>query len=269
VTTDATGPSRLSVLAGAGHADRRSDDLVSGARTRTAQAITIAARAYAEAHGADTESDGAWSGQHPGQGNAAVRWSVTWRAAVAATLALGLVVAVVALRSMSGAPEVLVTTGDPAAPPTSGTAANPHGATTVDPAEVTVHVVGAVLAPGVVVIPAGSRAVDALRAAGGAAPDADLATVNLARSLTDGEQLVVPVVGQDAASGESTGDQPIDVNRADADALEELPRIGPVLAERIVAWRTAHGPFSSVDELGDVPGIGPALLAALDGLVRV
>jgi len=134
---------------------------------------------------------------------------------------------------------------------------------------VTVHVVGAVLAPGVVVIPAGSRAVDALRAAGGAAPDADLATVNLARSLTDGEQLVVPVVGQDAASGESTGDQPIDVNRADADALEELPRIGPVLAERIVAWRTAHGPFSSVDELGDVPGIGPALLAALDGLVRV
>ena len=266
MTTDSTGQSRLSALAGSGPVRRPPDDLVSGARTRTAQAITIASRAYAGTHGPRTEPGEAWPDQPPGP---TARWSVTWRAAVAATVVLVVLVAVVVLRSVSGAPEVLVSTADPAVAPTNGSTAGGHDATAAEAADLTVHVVGAVLAPGVVVIPAGSRAVDALHAAGGAAPDADLATVNLARPMVDGEQLVVPVLGQSAASGEQSGDQPIDVNRAEADVLEELPRIGPVLAERIVAWRTANGPFSSVDELGDVPGIGPALLAALDGLVRV
>ena len=138
----------------------------------------------------------------------------------------------------------------------------------------TVHVVGAVVAPGVVSLPPGARAVDAVRAAGGATPEADLDRVNLARVLSDGEQVVVPLVGGPGSSGATGGaaapaDAVLDLNAADAAALEALPRIGPVLAERIVTWRTAHGRFSSVDELGEVPGIGPSLLAALDGLVRV
>ncbi len=98
-------------------------------------------------------------------------------------------------------------------------------------------------------------------------PDADLAGLNLARVLTDGEQVVVPGPG-DAADGAARAPG-VDLNRADAAALDALPGIGPVLAERIVSWRSAHGRFSTVDELAEVAGIGPALMAGLRELVRV
>lgn len=141
--------------------------------------------------------------------------------------------------------------------------------------DVVVHVVGAVAAPGLVTVPEGSRVADALSAAGDATPDADLAGVNLAREVVDGEQIVVPRPGEAvvAAPGPATGggtpDGPVDLNAADEAALDGLSGIGPVLAARIVEWREANGPFTSVEELGEVSGIGDALLARLRDQVKV
>ncbi|QDW64757.1 ComEA family DNA-binding protein [Oerskovia sp. KBS0722] len=141
--------------------------------------------------------------------------------------------------------------------------------------DVVVHVVGAVAAPGLVTVPEGSRVADALTAAGGATPDADLAGVNLAREVVDGEQIVVPRPGEAVvaapgpATGGGTSDGPVDLNAADAAALDGLSGIGPVLAARIVEWREANGPFTTVEELGEVSGIGDALLARLRDQVKV
>lgn len=137
-----------------------------------------------------------------------------------------------------------------------------------------VHVAGAVRAPGLYALPADARAVDAVAAAGGFAPDAERAAVNLARPVVDGEQILVPVVGAapappgGAASGPS-GDAVVDLNTADASALEELPGIGPALAERILSWREENGRFASVEDLLAVPGIGEKLLEGLRAEVRV
>lgn len=126
-----------------------------------------------------------------------------------------------------------------------------------DPA-VIVHVSGSVAKPGLVSLPASARVADAVAAAGGATADADLAAINLADLLRDGDHLVVPAIGEasEAASG-------IDLNRSTADQLAGLHGIGPVLAERIVAFREEHGPFETVEDLLDVPGIGEAKLAML------
>ncbi|WP_432494404.1 helix-hairpin-helix domain-containing protein [Kineococcus auxinigenes] len=145
---------------------------------------------------------------------------------------------------------------------------------------VVVHVVGRVLTPGLVTLPAGSRVADALTAAGGAAPEADLAALNLARPLTDGEQVLVPAPGEapapvpaspgaaaGAAAGAAVG--PLDLNTAGAEQLDALPGVGEVLAARIVAWRQANGRFTSVEDLGEVQGIGPKLLDGVRDLVRV
>lgn len=169
------------------------------------------------------------------------------------------------------------------------------GSAAADSQEITVHVAGAVAAPGVVVLPSGSRVVDALEAAGGAAADADTDQLNLARLLVDGEQVRVPRVGEDAsqwaagagsttASGTgsggagSAGGSPgssgggaatglININTAGASELETLPGIGPATAQKIVDFRESNGPFSSVDDLLDVPGIGDAKLEAVRDLV--
>lgn len=133
-----------------------------------------------------------------------------------------------------------------------------------------VHVLGAVTSPGLYVLDAEARLVDAVAAAGGTTDEADLAGVNLARVLADGEQVVVPALG---ATGGETGAAPqddrVDLNTADQAALETLPRIGPALAERILAWRDENGRFRSVDDLLAVPGIGEKLLAGLRDAVRV
>ena len=158
---------------------------------------------------------------------------------------------------------------------------------------VLVHVVGQVRRPGVVRLPAGSRVLDAVGAAGGAKPSADLNHLNLARVVTDGEQIVVPRPGEDipvaggsGAPGAGTGSAGgatagggaagggaasglVDLNTADAAALDALPGVGPVLSQRILDWRTQHGRFSSVDELGEVSGIGDKLLAQIGPKVRV
>jgi competence protein ComEA len=137
--------------------------------------------------------------------------------------------------------------------------------------ELYVHVLGQVAHPGLYVVDSDARVVDALAAAGGTLDDADLQAVNLARLLSDGEQLVVPAIGAAAESGDSgaVGDGLIDLNNADQDELETLPRIGPAIAQRIIEWRESNGRFGSVDDLLAVSGIGEKLLAGIRDLVRV
>lgn len=136
-----------------------------------------------------------------------------------------------------------------------------------------VHVSGAVRAPGLYVLPQGSRVVDAVAAAGGFSHDAARDGVNLARAVADGEQLAVPRKGEavpdaGAAAGGKTGGK-VDLNTADEAALDTLPRIGPATAKRIIAWREQNGPFTSVEDLLAVPGIGEKMLETLRDLVTV
>lgn len=133
--------------------------------------------------------------------------------------------------------------------------------------EAWVHVTGAVRLPGVYTVEASARVLDVIAAAGGFTDAADRETVNLARPVTDGELLHVPEVGETAPTAASDGR--VNLNTADVAALDGLPRIGPALASRIVAWRDEHGRFTSVDDLLAVPGIGDAILAGLRELVTV
>jgi comEA protein len=145
-------------------------------------------------------------------------------------------------------------------------------------AAVVVSVVGQVGSPGLVTLPAGARVADALAAAGGLLPGADPAAVNAAAVLGDGQQIAVGVPGAAAPAGGAPGAPvpgagsaagPLDLNSATAADLDALPGIGPVLAQRIVDHRSTNGPFTSVDQLDDVSGIGPAVLADLADRLRV
>jgi competence protein ComEA len=154
--------------------------------------------------------------------------------------------------------------------------ATPAASVSAPPSDgpVVVSVVGQVAAPGLVTLPAGSRVADALLAVGGLLPEADPASVNAAALLTDGEQIAVGVPGAAAPAAAPGAAAPaagrlLDLNTATPTDLDALPGIGPVLAQRIVDHRTAHGPFTSVDQLDDVSGIGPAIFADLATRVRV
>lgn len=140
---------------------------------------------------------------------------------------------------------------------------------------VVVDVAGRVLHPGVRTLPLGSRVVDAIEAAGGVRGRVDLTALNLARLLVDGEQvLVVRAAGgggatvPGATSADSSGGV-VDLNSATLAQLDTLPGVGPVLAQRILDWRAAHGRFTSIDELREVSGIGAARLADITPHVRV
>jgi len=154
-------------------------------------------------------------------------------------------------------------------PPGSGTsAAGPS-------ARVVVDVVGAVRRPGLYRLDDGSRIADAIARAGGANRKAELAQVNLAAPLADGEQVVVPARGSAAAAtpaaagsgGATAPAAPIQLSTATAEQLDSLPGVGPATAQKILDYRTKHGAFSSVDELDAVPGIGPKRLEQLRDLV--
>lgn len=152
-----------------------------------------------------------------------------------------------------------------------------------------VHVVGEVARPGVIEVASGARVAEAIEAAGGASETAALSAVNLARAVVDGEQIVVPnaqqvqdgampgapATGSGGAAGVGgaarDGGAPavVDLNTADAGALETLPRVGPALAQRILDWRAANGRFASVDQLLEVPGIGAKILDGMRERVRV
>jgi competence protein ComEA len=135
--------------------------------------------------------------------------------------------------------------------------------------QLVVDVAGAVRRPGLHRLAAGARVAAALAAAGGATARADVAAVNLAAPLADGEQIVVPVRGAvgAAAGGGGAANAPVDLNSADAEQLDALPGIGPSTAAKIVAYRQEHGAFHSLAELDAVSGIGPSKLAQLKGLV--
>ena len=141
----------------------------------------------------------------------------------------------------------------------------------VDASAIYVHVLGAVAHAGLYALHEGDRAVDAVAAAGGFAPDADQAGLNLARFVTDGEQLVVPVVGAVPPAGAGGASVPgkVNLNTADAAALETLPRVGPALAARILEWREANGRFTAVEDLLSVTGIGDKTFEGLKDLVSV
>lgn len=132
----------------------------------------------------------------------------------------------------------------------------------------TVHVAGAVVRPGLVVLPSGARVADAVAAARGVTADADLDRLNLAAAVHDGEQISVPRRGAASEGGQAT-DGRVRINQAGAGEIEALPGIGPVTAAQIVAYREQHGPFASVEDLLDVPGIGEGKLAALRDVVVV
>lgn len=142
------------------------------------------------------------------------------------------------------------------------------------PAErVLVHVAGAVVEPGVYDLASGARVRDAVVAAGGPTADADWNALNLAAVVSDASRVYVPVVGEDVppevlgASGAAVANGPVDVNRATAEELDQLPGVGPATATAIVTERDRNGPFVDVDDLDRVPGIGPAKLDALRDLV--
>ena len=132
-----------------------------------------------------------------------------------------------------------------------------------------VHVVGEVASPGMYQLPIGARLVDAVFAAGGLTEDADNASVNLARELSDGEQIVVFSISQEGQSPGTNSSGLISLNRAGDKELEELPGIGPALAGRIIAWREANGGFKSVQDLLKVSGIGESLLSGVVDLVTL
>ncbi len=179
------------------------------------------------------------------------------------------------------------------APTPEAEASGPPGAGTV-----VVHVAGAVRHPGVYTLPSGSRIQQAIEAAGGALPTAMLDALNLAAAAADGTQILVPMLakagtagaggsgagqgGSGAGQGGSGAGQgvagtappgstgvPLNLNTATMEQLDALPGVGPVLAGRIVAWRSDHGLFSSVEELDAVPGIGAKMLANIRPLVTV
>ncbi|GAB2662641.1 helix-hairpin-helix domain-containing protein [Kribbella swartbergensis] len=144
---------------------------------------------------------------------------------------------------------------------------------------VVVHVAGKVRRPGLVRAPTGSRVADVLALAGGPLPGVDLTTLNLARQVTDGEQILV---GQAAPPGTTTTapgttsnpptaqpGAPVNLNTATLDQLDALPGVGPVLAQRILDYRTQNGPFTTIDQLQEVPGVGPKKFDSLKSHVRV
>lgn len=176
-------------------------------------------------------------------------------------IAAGAGVAAVALigslwsNATSGAGETVVAT------PTEGVSSEglPAGAAT---GMLFVQVVGAVENPGVYELPPDSRVMDAVALAGGLTAKADPSSVNLARLIQDGEQLVIGTSGGPTSSRNATPAK-ININNATIEDFDDLPRIGATLAERIVAYRDTNGPFSAIEELLDVPGIGDLTLAGM------
>lgn len=264
------------------------DELVARLRARRSTSGVAAAYAAAHGHPADPRAE---------QGTR--RWALTGTTAVVAIVAvllLGVGVAAFSLRGDGAEPLTPVAAGEES----SGASASPFGEGGPEPTPagadmgpapsaspdggLLVHVVGAVAEPGLVTVPDGARVADALQAAGGATGKADLTAVNLARTVVDGEQLYVPEPGEavpgaageapgaggpGAPAGDAAAGGAVDINAADAAALEALPGVGPSIAQAIVEWREANGPFASVDELEDVPGIGPATLDEIREGARV
>lgn len=190
-------------------------------------------------------------------------------ALIACGLAMGLPVVLSPPRSVVIAPRGTQS-------PTATTPAEAESGGRISGASFVVHVVGAVASPGLIVVSSGARVVDAVLLAGGLLPSADQCGINLARVVTDGEQLVVPSragpvvmcsVSVSSATAGVGASGKVSLSRATAAELDALPGVGPALAARIIDWRSAHGGFTAVSQLDQVSGIGVKLLAGLKPLV--
>jgi len=155
----------------------------------------------------------------------------------------------------------------PSVLPTSNPSASPGSNGVV----IYVHILGQVAHPGLYTLHDGDRGVDVVAAAGGLTASADPASLNLARFLSDGEQIIVPELGQSIPASSAAGGTAIpgkvNINTADEPTLETLPRVGPAMAARILAWRAANGRFTAVEDLMSVSGIGEKTFEGLKDLV--
>ncbi|MFJ6616062.1 helix-hairpin-helix domain-containing protein [Kitasatospora sp. NPDC091335] len=186
-----------------------------------------------------------------------------------------------AVAAASGAEPSVPAVDAAAAAPGSGTGSGTGaeaGAASGAGAAVVVDIGGRVGLPGLHTLPGGSRVADALRAAGGPLPDTDTRNLNLARVLTDGEQILVgeqtpapaPALGSGSGPpGPAAPRPPVSLNRATLEQLDTLPGVGPTLAQRILAYRTSHGSFRSLDQLRQVSGIGARTYAELRPLLTL
>jgi competence protein ComEA len=163
---------------------------------------------------------------------------------------------------------IVVSTPDPTATPLPAPT----------PAPIRVHVAGAVRQPAVYELPPGSIVQHAVDAAGGPFPDADMNGINLALELRDQQQVYVPCQGETNPPPPVSGGAPgsggpvgtlVDINTATAVELETLPRIGPATSQRIIEYREANGPFAAIEDIQNVPGIGPATFEGLKDLITV
>jgi competence protein ComEA len=206
------------------------------------------------------------------------------RTQIATYAVLALVVVVLGVRFMQRQqPASPVPAGADAAAASSGSRAGVVRVSRPRAQASVVHVAGAVRRPGVYRLPAGARVQEAVRRAGGARPGANVNGINLAAKVVDGQQVVVPsrtpgggtaaaaaagAPADGAAAAGGASGPPISLNSATAEQLDTLDGVGPATAQKIIAWRTQHGGFRSVADLGQVPGIGPKKLAALRDRVQ-
>jgi competence protein ComEA len=250
-----------------------------------------------------TYGNGTGSGPDPDPAGGTADARLRWRLGIRAAVLLGVLSLLAAgwfwWRVATAGPEVLplsaVTSGAAAAAPSDPRGSDDSAAANGDQAgdsagTVVVHVAGAVKKAGIVQLPRNSRVHQAIAAAGGATPAADLNRLNLASVLEDGQKIYVPGRGEAAgpegadalppdgagagsvpsgATGGGSSGGKVNLNTAGAEELAELPKVGPVLAQRIVGWRKEHGLFKTVEELDAVDGVGPKMLEALLPLVTV
>jgi competence protein ComEA len=185
------------------------------------------------------------------------------RWALAGVLAAVVVIVLGAVALVGGGPA-------PEPPPALPTARPAAEARAAPPAGLVISVIGRVRSPGLVTVPQGARVADVLRAAGGPEPGADIGALNLARKVTDGEQLAVGIPAPPPAPDTpAAAAGKLDLNTATADQLDTLPGVGEVMAKRIVQWRTDHGGFTKVEQLRDVDGIGESKFQKLREKVTV
>ncbi|MFE4230643.1 helix-hairpin-helix domain-containing protein [Arthrobacter sp. NPDC056886] len=280
----------------------RAADLSSGLLDVPAPGLPVpspAASAVGDAGRRSASRSGMHARQPPGRGIEARVPLSAWlraRTGVRAAALLGVLAAVLGgcfwwQAGTGGAQVVAFSESAPAAeeapdPAAGETIAPPGEDASAGPESIEVHVAGAVLKPGVVQLPSGSRLYEAILAAGGATAKADPDRLNLAAVVEDGQKVLVPIRGEPDPADAPTGSSPasgsaaggtgpdndggkINLNTASLEELGTLPRVGPVLAQRIVDWRQQHGRFRTVQELDAVDGIGPKLLEALLPLVGI